>query len=153
MAEEQKGGMELLSSLMGEQGKDALQMMQRMERLKRLMGTPQPTQAPPPPAAKQEEGELFARSKKEHIISAAIPFLNQEYQKELYLVVRLMEMQRVFVGGALQAREKQQPDAALRRRQMLGAMQPYLVEGERTRLEMMLKMMEMRKILEGEKKK
>lgn len=151
MAEEQKGGMELFSSLMGEQGKDALQMIQRMERLKRLMGTPKPAQAPP--AAQQEEGELFARSKKEHIISAAIPFLNQEYQKELYIVVRLMEMQRVLSGSFLQAREKQQPDAALRRRQMLGAIQPYLAEQEKTRLDTMLKLLEMRQILEREGKK
>ena len=71
VAEEQKGGMEMLSALMGEQGKDALQMIQRMERLKRLMGTTQPQL---PAVEKREETELFTRNRNENMISAAIPF-------------------------------------------------------------------------------
>ena len=147
---EEKNGMELLSGLMGEQGKEILQMIRRMERLKRLMGSAQPMQSPAP---MEEKEELFGRSRNENMISAAIPFLNQEYQKELYVVVRLMEMRRVLSGGALQAREKQQEDPALRRRQMLDAMRPYLVDGERNQLDTILKMMDMRRILEQEESK
>lgn len=153
MAEEQKGGMELLAGLMGEQGKDALQMIQRMERLKRLMGTAQPNQSPVPAVKEQEEGDIFARSRNESMLSAAIPFLNQEYQKELYIVVRLMEMRRVLSGGFLQTREKQQEEPSLRRKQMLHAMRPYLGERERNQLDTILKMMDMKMILEQEGKK
>lgn len=42
------------------------------------------------------------------MISAAIPFLNREYQKELYLVVRLMELRRVMGSELLETRERQE---------------------------------------------
>lgn len=101
--------MEMLSALMGagEQGKDALQMMERMERLKRLIG-PKPAEPGVSLPKEPEEGELFSRSRQEKMISAAIPFLNREYQKEIYIMVRLMEMKRVLREGSLQARERQE---------------------------------------------
>lgn len=146
VAEERKGGMEMLSALMGEQGKDALQMIRRMERLKRLMGTPVPAEE------KTEEADLFARSRSESMISAAIPFLDQEYQKHLYVMVRLMEMRRVLSGDLLEIRGKQEEDIHLRRKKMLGAMRPYLGTGERQQLDTIMKMMDMRMIMEQEGK-
>lgn len=91
MAEQKQ--MEMLSALMGEEGQDAAKMLLRMQRLQRLLGAPQDTALPPAP---QEEADVFSRSRRENMISAAIPFLNREYQKELYLVVRLMELRRVM---------------------------------------------------------
>lgn len=143
--------MEMLSALMGEQGKDALHMMERMERLKRLIGTQQ--ESPLSPPKEPQEGELFSRSRQENMISAAIPFLNREYQKELYVVVRLMEMRRVLNGGALQTRERQEEPPALRRRKLLGAIQPYLAAEERNRLETIVKMMDVKGLMEWEGKK
>lgn len=142
--------MEMLSALMGEQGKDALAMMQRMERLKRLMGTPKPEEQPMPAAEKKEEPELFARSRNENMIYAAIPFLNREYQRDLYIIMRLLEMRRVLNGGFLEAREKQEELPHLRRRKMLQAVQTYLPPEERNRLQNILKMMDMREIMELE---
>ena len=81
MAEQKQ--MEMLSALMGEEGQDAAKMLLRMQRLQRLLGAPQDTALPPAP---QEEADVFSRSRRENMISAAIPFLNREYQKELYLV-------------------------------------------------------------------
>ena len=68
----------------------------RLERLRRLMGQdmPQPVQQSAP--AVEEEGE-----KQEKMLMAAIPFLDQEYQRDLYVVVRLMEMRRMLTGGVL----------------------------------------------------
>lgn len=146
----EKKEMEMLSALMGEQGKDALAMMQRMERLKRLMGTPKPTEQLLPAAEKKDGGELFARSRNENMIYAAIPFLNREYQRELYILVRLMEMRRVLQGGVLEAREKQEEPPHLRRRKMLQAVQTYLPQEEQNQLQNLLKMMDMREIMELE---
>ena len=99
MAEQKQ--MEMLSALMGEEGQDAAKMLLRMQRLQRLLGAPQDTALPPAP---QEEADVFSRSRRENMISAAIPFLNREYQKELYLVVRLMELRRVMGSELLETR-------------------------------------------------
>ncbi|MGN0136514.1 hypothetical protein [Anaerotignum sp.] len=144
----EKNGMEMLSALMGEQGQDALKMMQRVQRLQRLMG-PAATPAAPP-VEKKEEVELFARNRKENMITAAIPFLNREYQRDLYIVVRLMEMQRVLGGGLLETRERQEEPPHLRQRKMLRAIQKYLPTEEQNQMQTILKFMDMKEIMERE---
>lgn len=148
----EQNSMEMLSALMGEQGQDAWQMLQRMERLKRLMGTAKPV-AQAAPVEIKETGDIFARSKRENMISAAIPFLDREYQKEIYIIVRLMEMRRVLDGGLLEMRQKQEEPPALRRRNLLGAVQAYLPAEERNRMETILKMMDMREMMGREELK
>lgn len=148
----EQNSMEMLSALMGEQGQDAWQMLQRMERLKRLMGTAKPV-AQAAPVEIKETGDIFARSKRENMISAAIPFLDREYQKEIYIIVRLMEMRRVLEGGLLEMRQKQEEPPAQRRRNLLGAVQPYLPAEERNRMETILKMMDMREMMGREELK
>ena len=127
---------------------DALQMLRRMERLKKLMGTPV-SPSPSKAVEKQEKLPLFSRNRQEDMISAAIPFLDREYQKELYIIVRLMEMRRVLSGDMLEARGKQEEPSAVRRRKLLNVMQEYLPERERQQLQRMLQMMDMKKIMEG----
>ena len=148
----EQNSMEMLSALMGEQGQDAWQMLQRMERLRRLMGTAKPV-AQAAPVEIKETGDIFARSKRENMISAAIPFLDREYQKEIYIIVRLMEMRRVLDGGLLEMRQKQEDPPALRRRNLLGAVQAYLPAEERNRMETILKMMDMREMMGREELK
>lgn len=148
----EQNSMEMLSALMGEQGQDAWQMLQRMERLKRLMGTAKPV-AQAAPVEIKEPGDIFARSKRENMISAAIPFLDREYQKEIYIIVRLMEMRRVLDGGLLEMRQKQEDPPARRRRNLLGAVQAYLPAEERNRMETILKMMDMREMMGREELK
>ena len=148
----EQNSMEMLLALMGEQGQDAWQMLQRMERLKRLMGTAKPV-AQAAPVEIKETGDIFARSKRENMISAAIPFLDREYQKEIYIIVRLMEMRRVLDGGLLEMRQKQEDPPALRRRNLLGAVQAYLPAEERNRMETILKMMDMREMMGREELK
>ena len=140
MAEQKQ--MEMLSALMGEEGQDAAKMLLRMQRLQRLLGAPQDTALPPAP---QEEADVFSRSRRENMISAAIPFLNREYQKELYLVVRLMELRRVMGGELLETRERQ--EERLRQRKLLQAVEKYVSQQERGQVRLLLKMMDMKEIL------
>ena len=139
----EKNDMEMLSAMMG--GQEALQMMQRMERLRKLMGTPKPTESSA--AVKFEsKGDVFARSRNENMITAAIPFLNREYQKVIYVMVRLMEMRRVLEGGFLETRERQEEPSDIRKQKMMRAIQPYLSEAERNQMEMFMKIMAIRKL-------
>ena len=111
---EEKAGSDankLLSEMMGEQGQDALRMLERLERLRRLMGSQTERQEKTGTTAasatlpeKREARPPFGGSVSENMITAAIPFLDQEYQRDLYIIVRLMEMRRVFSGGMLEAR-------------------------------------------------
>ena len=139
MAEQKQ--MEMLSALMGEEGQDAAKMLLRMQR---LLGAPQDTALPPAP---QEEADVFSRSRRENMISAAIPFLNREYQKELYLVVRLMELRRVMGGELLETRERQEEPLRLRQRKLLQAVEKYVSQQERGQVRLLLKMMDMKEIL------
>ena len=140
MAEQKQ--MEMLSALMGEEGQDAAKMLLRMQRLQRLLGAPQDTALPPAP---QEEADVFSRSRRENMISAAIPFLNREYQKELYLVVRLMELRRVMGSELLETRERQ--EEPLRQKKLLQAVEKYVSQQERGQVQLLLKMMDMKEIL------
>lgn len=148
MAEQKQ--MEMLSALMGEDGQEAARMLQRMQRLQRLMTTPKETPKALPPET-QENADVFSRSRRENMISAAIPFLNREYQKDLYLVVRLMELRRVLGGELLETRERQEEPPRLRQKKLLQAVEKYVPPQERGQLQMLLKMMDMKDILgEGE---
>ncbi len=137
---------EMLSSLAGERGQEAMQMLRRMQRLQRLMGTTQPKEMREV-AKKQEAPELFARNRNENMIFAAIPFLNREYQRDLYLIVRLMELRRVLGGGTLEMRERQEEPPRLRQKKLLQAVEPYVSEQERRQLHMFMKMIDMKDIL------
>jgi len=140
----EKKDMDLLSAAMG--GQEALQMLHRMERLKKLMGTPRPAERSV--AVKAEgNGEIFARSKREDMITAAIPFLDREYQKGIYVFVRLMEMKRVLGGGALETRERQEEPSDIRRQKMICAIQQYLPEAERSQMETIIKMMTVKELM------
>lgn len=149
----EKNQMEMLSALMGEQGQDAMAMLQRVQRLQKLMGPGPMKKEPAPktlPGEKKEENDIFARSRNENMISAAIPFLNREYQRDLYIVVRLMEMRRVLGGGLLEARERQEEPSHLRQRKLLQAVQEYLPAEERNQMQTILRMMDMKEIMERE---
>ena len=87
------------------------------------------------------------------MISAAIPFLDQEYQREIYVIVRLMEMRRVLQGGFLEIREKQEEPSSLRRRKLLGAIQSYLPPEEQNQMATILKMMDMKELMGREEGK
>ncbi|MBM6829904.1 hypothetical protein H9X85_10155 [Anaerotignum lactatifermentans] len=127
------------------QGAEGLQMLRRVERLRRLMGGSPPAEQAEPPA---EGTSVFDETKGERMLFAAIPFLDQEYQKDLYVVVRLMQMRRVLEGSALEARSRREESPALRRRKLLAAIRPCLSGEESRNLDLILKVMEVRQILQ-----
>lgn len=114
----------------------------RLERLRRLMGQDMPQSVQQTAPAMEEE-----REKQENMLMAAIPFLDQEYQRDLYVVVRLMEMRRMLTGGVLQARSRDTLPPSVRRRQMLSAIRPCLSQREQTRLDTLMRVMDAREIL------
>lgn len=114
----------------------------RLERLRRLMGQDMPQTPQQTMPAVEEEGE-----KQEKMLMAAIPFLDQEYQRDLYVVVRFMEMRRMLTGGVLQARSRDTLPISVRRRQMLSAIRPCLSQGEQARLDTLMRVMDAREIL------
>ncbi|MFV0315215.1 MAG: hypothetical protein ACK5I7_08950, partial [Anaerotignum sp.] len=136
--------MKLLSAMVGSDGSDAVQMFERIERLRRLFGN---TQIQKPQDIEMKEASApespFGSERGENILFSAIPFLDLEFQKNIFVIVRLMELRRVLEGTTLAAREKQD-DPVSRRHNMLRAVQPFLQPSERTQLDSMLKIMQMK---------
>ena len=101
--------------------------------------------------ASKEEGMLFARTKEENIINASIPFLDREYQKYLYVIVRLLEMKRVLQeewGETLEVRSKTKDNVKMRRKNLLQALRPYLSKEEKQRIDIVVKAIDMKNIME-----
>ena len=101
--------------------------------------------------AQKEEITLFPRTKEENMIYASIPFLDKEYQKHLYVIVRLLEMKRVLQEDnavTLEARSRQKDDVKSRRRNLLQALRPYLTAEEKRYIDFIVKAMDMKNIME-----
>lgn len=127
---------------MEEKEDDLLAMMERFRRLQKMMQPPKNTVALP-----QKETQPW-EEKNENMILAAIPFLDLEYQQGIYVMVRLMELRRVLDGGLLVTRNKDELLPAVRRRHMLAAVRPYLSSVEQSQLDNLLKMMDVKQIME-----
>lgn len=147
--------MKLLTGMMGAEGNDAVQMIDRIERLRRLLGNAE--------VQKQQDIQVkensalespFGSTQGENILFAAIPFLDREFQKNIFVAVRFMELRRVLEGTKLEAREKQEDPPGIRRHKMLRAIQPYLATEDKKQLDTMIKIMEVKEIMghkEGQK--
>ncbi len=129
---------------MEENEQDMLAMMERFRRLQKIMQPPQNTVALP----QKEEPKQPWEEKSENMLLAAIPFLDLEYQQGIYVMVRLMELRRVLDGGLLVTRSKEELPPMVRRRRMLAAVRQYLSPTEQSQLDNMLKMMDMKQIME-----
>ncbi len=93
--------------------------------------------------------DIYARNRQENVIHAAIPFLDQEYQKDLCIAVRLLEIRRILnMDGGIESRSRQVDDPKIRRRKMLQAVRPYLEKGEQKKVDMMVKTMDVKYIME-----
>ncbi|NLK37077.1 MAG: hypothetical protein GX299_03220 [Epulopiscium sp.] len=103
------------------------------------------------PEPEEEDDALpFNMNRRERILQAAIPFLDQEYQRNLYIVVRLLEMKRVLGQESvmLESRSRKVDDSHIRQRKLLNAVRPYLSGEEKARVDWMVKIMDMKTILE-----
>lgn len=81
-------------------------------------------------------------------VKAAIPFLNHEYQKDLFLAVKLLEMNEEFDQGAmnLQIQSIKEGTEDEQRESMLRAIRGQLGAVNGKKLDVVLKMLEARKI-------
>lgn len=82
------------------------------------------------------------------IVKAAIPFLNKEYQKNLFLAIRLMEMNKEFDEGAmsLQCQSIREDNEEKQKESMLRAVRKQVSAENGKRLDMVLKLMEFKKL-------
>ena len=82
------------------------------------------------------------------VIKAAIPFLDREYQKNLFLAVKLIEMNEDFDSGAmsLQCQSIREGTDEEQREAMLKAVRSQLSNENGRRLDVVLKMMEARRL-------
>lgn len=90
----------------------------------------------------------FSPSKPMKLVNAAIPFLDKEYQKNIFIAIRLMEMKRAMNTDmvVMQRQEPQKENSIERRNKMLAAMRPYLNHDEKQKLDVLMKAIEMKKI-------
>ena len=81
-------------------------------------------------------------------IKAAIPFLNREYQKHLFLAVKLMEMNKEYDDGkmSLQCQSITEGTSEEQREAMLRAVRGQLGSESGRKLDVILKMLEARRI-------
>jgi len=105
-------------------------------------------------AVAEDNLNIYARNRKENAIHAAIPFLDQGYQKDLCIAVRLLEINRIMsVDGKIESRSRKEDNPKTRRRSMLQALRPYLQQGERQKVDMMIKTMDVKHIMEWTEEK
>ncbi|MFI3175294.1 MAG: hypothetical protein R3Y53_08905 [Bacillota bacterium] len=135
----------LLGQLLGGQNGDTEAMMERMQRMSKLFRSPQApsdSQAPNLAMPRQNKGI-------EHMLYAALPYIDAPFQKHMLMMSKVFEIQRVMgqreEDVIMEAREKVE-NPAERRMQMLQAIQPFLQDGERDQLSQMMKMVQMKDI-------
>ncbi len=88
-------------------------------------------------------------NRQEKVIYAAIPFLDREYQKNLYVFVRLLEIRRILSQGELlESRSRIREEPSIRRKQLLQAVKPYLSPTEKRSIDSIVKAMDMKYILD-----
>lgn len=92
--------------------------------------------------------DSFAQNEGIRAIKAAIPFLNREYQKHLFLAVKLMEMNDEFDRGAmnLQCQSIKEDSDDEQRESMLRAVRGQVGNESARKLDVVLKMMEAKRI-------
>lgn len=94
--------------------------------------------------------DAFSPSRQMKLISAAIPFLDKEYQKNIFIAIRLMEMKKAMGTDVvmMQKQETQKENTVQRRNKMLAAMRPYLNHDEKQKLDVLIRAIEMKKIFD-----
>ena len=146
---------EMFSKLLGQTPQEGfdlektMEMVQKIQKIMGLFGGVSTTKEGGGTMELEEEGTLFAMSRPEKMIHVAIPFLDQEYQKNVFIALKLLEIQNAMKTQetVLESRSKSDDNPKKRRIQMLRALQPYLEQGERGQLDQLVKVMEVEDIL------
>lgn len=98
--EKKELNMETLMGFMGNQDGNAPEMQQRMERLRKLMGGGNGEEAPSKEEAFQgsipKRENPFENTAEENRMLAMLPLLDGDEQKQLYVLVRSMQLKRAL---------------------------------------------------------
>ena len=131
----------MISQLLG--GNSDPAEMKKMVETAKVLGAVMDTKEEKP-MMKMEESqpreEEDMRSRQIRAINAALPFLDQEYQKGLFMVIKLLEINRFMPQGGIMAMEKGGENPQKRRIDMINAVNGYLSIEEQKKLCAFLKM-------------
>lgn len=131
----------MLSQLLGGNG-DTADMMKMMETAK-LLGAAMNTKEESPIVKMEEvqpKEDEDMRNRQIRAINAALPFLDKEYQKGLFMVIKLLEINRFSPQGGIMAMEKGGDSPQRRRIEMINAFNGFLSVEEQKKLGAFLKM-------------
>lgn len=131
----------MLSQLMGGNN-DPAEMMKMMETAK-MLGAAMNTKEEKPIIKMEEvqsKEDEDIRNRQIKAINAALPFLDKEYQKGLFMVIKLMEINRFSPQGGIMAMEKGTDNPQRRRIEMINAFNGFLSVEEQKKLGAFLKM-------------
>lgn len=131
----------MLSQLLGGSG-DTADMMKMMETAKMLgaaMNTKEEKTITKMEEVQPKEDEDM-RNRQIKAINAALPFLDKEYQKGLFMVIKLLEINKFSPQGGIMAMEKGGDNPQKRRLEMINAFNGYLSVEEQKKLGAFLKM-------------
>lgn len=92
---------------------------------------------------------IFSPSREIRVLNAAIPFLDKEYQKGIFIAVKLMEMKRASNIDyiSMQSDETVNESKTDRRGALLRAIKPFLSKEEQSNIDMMSRMMKMKTMM------
>lgn len=131
----------MISQLLGGSG-DQAEMLKMVETAKALGATMNTKEEKP--VIKMDEShpkeDEDMRSRQIKAINAALPFLDQEYQKGLFMVIKLLEINRFSPRGGIMAMENGGDNQQKRRIDMINAFNGYLSVEEQKKLGAFLKM-------------
>ena len=131
----------MLSQLMGGNN-DPGEMMKMVETAK-MIGAAMNTKEEKPIVKMEEthsKDDEDIRNRQIKAINAALPFLDKEYQKGLFMVIKLMEINRFSPQGGIMAMEKGEDNPQRRRIEMINAFNGFLSVEEQKKLGAFLKM-------------
>ena len=85
---------------------------------------------------------------KNNFIYAAIPFLNEEYQKSIYIAVKLIELKKACDMPVISIQSKTvQKSSYERKKELLSVIKKYMSKEEAAKIDSILKFIEMRKLI------
>ncbi len=81
-------------------------------------------------------------------IYAAIPFLNEEYQKSIYIAVKLMELKKAFDMPVISIQSKKPQKSSIeRKKELLNVLKSYMSKEDAVKIDNILRFIEMRKLI------
>ncbi len=128
---------------------DMLKAMEMAKKFSMVMNTLN-EEEPDIQAEESRLSEGFFPSRPMKVLKAAIPFLDQEYQKNLYVAVKLMEVNAIRNMDTLTIQSRSSVPAAPgydKRGAMLRAIKPYFNMEEQKDIDMVLKLIKMKRLM------